>query len=137
MICFENIFPGLVRDQVLAGADLVVVSTNNSSFGDTPMSAQHLAFSTLRAVETGRWVVHAGISGISAFISPEGEVLQRTELFEPASPRMEVPLLDGTTMAMRLGSLVPGLAQMMAVAAMALVLGERVRARRTGTTEDD
>ena len=130
VICFENIFPMLVRDQVLAGADLIVVSTNNSSFGDTPMSAQHLAFSTLRAVETGRWVVHAGISGISAFISPDGEVLERTELFEPASPRMEVPLLDGTTMAMRLGSLVPGLAQLVAVAALALVLGERVRGRR-------
>lgn len=43
--CYESIFPGLVRDQVRAGAQVLVVSTNTASFGRTPASRQHLAFS--------------------------------------------------------------------------------------------
>lgn len=129
VICFENTFPDLVRDQVLAGADVLVVGTNNSSFGDGPMSRQHLAFSRLRAVETGRWVVHAGISGISGFVSPEGELSQATELFTPATPRMSVPLVDGLTPAMRLGGLVPWVAQALTAAAVAVLVVQAVRAR--------
>lgn len=101
VICFENTFPSLAIDQVRAGAEVLVVSTNNSSFGDTPMSRQHVAFSRVRAVETGRWIVHAGISGISAFVDPDGGVHQQTALFEPAAPRMEVPLVDEETVAVR------------------------------------
>lgn len=103
VICFENTFPHLARDQVVAGAEILVVSTNNSSFGDTPMSRQHLAFSQVRAVETGRWVLHAGISGISGLIDPAGNVRQRTGLFADAIIRADVPLLEATTPAVRLG----------------------------------
>lgn len=129
VICFENTFPALSHDQVRAGADLLVVSTNNSSFGDTAMSAQHLAFSELRAVETGRWVVHAGISGISAFISPEGEALQRTPLFTAGSPRREVPLVEGTTAATALSPAIAVLAQLGALAVLVVIAVGAVRRR--------
>lgn len=101
--CFESIFPEIARSQVLAGADVLLVSTNNASFGRTPASAQHLAFSQLRAVETGRWVLHAGISGISAVVDPRGGVSQQTELFEQAIVRADLPLIRGRTLAMRVG----------------------------------
>jgi apolipoprotein N-acyltransferase len=133
VICFENAFAALVRDQVRAGADVLVVSTNNSSFGDTPMSDQHLAHSRLRAVETGRWVVHAGLSGISAFISPTGEVHERTDLFRAASPRMQVPLVEGRTPAVRLGDAVPWLATALTGLGLAgAVLGGRGSRRDDG-----
>jgi apolipoprotein N-acyltransferase len=118
VICFENAFAHLVQDQVRAGADVLVVSTNNSSFGDTQMSAQHLAISRLRAVETGRWVVHAGLSGLSAFIDPEGRVHDVTQLFTPASPRREVPLVDATTPATAVGEGVPVAAAALTAAAL-------------------
>lgn len=130
VICFENGFGRLVRDQVLAGADVLVVATNNSSFGVSAMSAQHIALSQVRAVETGRWVVHAGISGISGFVSPDGVISQRTDLFEPASPRMDVPLIDGLTPAMRLGDAVPLTAQVLLVVALVVLLVARLRAPR-------
>ena len=101
--CYESLFPRLVRDQVRAGAQVLVVSTNNASYGRSPASRQHLAFSQVRAVETGRWVLHAGISGISAVVSPEGELSQQTELFEQAIVRADLPLVDGTTPYMRFG----------------------------------
>ncbi len=130
VICFENTFASLARDQVLAGADVLVVSTNNSSYGRSPMSAQHLAFSQLRAVETGRWVVHAGISGISGFIDPDGGVHQRTDLFEPVAIRMDVPLIEGLTPAMRVGDAVGLLAGLLlALAVLIPVVDHRLRRR--------
>ena len=116
VICFENTFPDLVHSQVRAGAEVLVVSTNNTSYGTTPMSRQHLAFSQLRAVETGRWVLHAGISGISGVIDPEGRVSQRTELFEEAIVRADLPLVDGLTPATRYGWLVAWLAWLLVAA---------------------
>ncbi|HUH08832.1 MAG TPA: apolipoprotein N-acyltransferase, partial [Egibacteraceae bacterium] len=82
--CFESIFPEIVHDQVRAGAQVLVVSTNTSSYGRTAASRQHLAFSQLRAVETGRWIMHTGISGISGVVDPEGRVTHQTELYERA-----------------------------------------------------
>lgn len=127
IVCFENTFPALARSQVREGADVLVVGTNNSSFGLTPMSAQHVAFSQVRAVETGRWVVHAGISGISAFISPEGKTFQETGQFVPAAIRMDVPLITALTPAMRLGDAVAYAAAIVLVAGLVFGIVERRR----------
>lgn len=116
--CYESVYPRLVHSQVRAGAQLLVVSTNNASFGRTPASRQHLAFSQLRAVETGRWVLHAGISGISAVIDPHGRVSQRTGLFEQAIVREQLPLVSGLTVATRTGDVVGTGALALATAAL-------------------
>ena len=126
--CFESVFSGVVLDQVRAGAEMLVVSTNNASFGRTAASRQHLAFSQLRAVETGRWVVHAGISGISALVDPTGDVSQRTELFRQAIVRADVPLVTATTPALWLApvlslALVIGLAGIVVLLSVARLRG--------------
>jgi apolipoprotein N-acyltransferase len=97
VICYENVFPDLVYSTVRAGAEVLVVSTNNASYGQTAMSRQHLAFSQLRAIETGRWILHAGLSGISGIVDPQGQVHQRTAQFEQAIVRGDLPLVSGTT----------------------------------------
>lgn len=132
VICFENTFPALTRSQVRAGAEILVVSTNNASFGFTAASRQHLAFSQLRAVESGRWVVHAGLSGISAVIDPWGRVSQQTGLFEQAIVRAEVPLIAGRTAYVHVGDLVgPASMGLSALGAGWLILGRTLaRPRR-------
>jgi apolipoprotein N-acyltransferase len=75
-ICFEVAYDSLLRDTVDRGADLLVVQTNNATFGFTDESAQQLAMSRLRAVEFGRTVVIAATSGISAVVGPDGSVVQ-------------------------------------------------------------
>lgn len=123
VICFENTYPELVAEQVRAGADLLVVSTNNTSFRGSAMSAQHLAFSRLRAIESGRWVLHAGLSGISAVIAPDGTVTQTTQQLTDAIVRADLPLVEGLTPAMRVAGWVGPLAGLVsALAALALVL---------------
>lgn len=100
VICFETLFGQLVRGNLLAGdapADLVVAVTNDASFGRGGEAAQHVAQSQLRALETGRWVVHAAISGESAFVDPDGLVHDRTELFEATTIRRTVTVTTGRT----------------------------------------
>jgi apolipoprotein N-acyltransferase len=85
VISFEGDFGSLVRARIDAGGRLLVVATNTSTWGDSWASEQHLAFSRVRAVENGVWVVHAAISGTSAFVSPAGDVRGQTPVGERAS----------------------------------------------------
>jgi apolipoprotein N-acyltransferase len=59
-----------------------VVATNKASFGDTPVSDQFIAMTSMRAAELGTPLVHAAITGRSAFIGADGEVQSRTDAFE-------------------------------------------------------
>jgi apolipoprotein N-acyltransferase len=83
VISFEGDFGHLVRDRVASGARLIVVATNTSTWERTWASAQHLAMSQVRAAENRVPVVHAALSGISAFVNFNGPVERRTDLYEP------------------------------------------------------
>lgn len=74
MICFESLFPDIASETTAEGAELLVVATNDSWFkNDIPLT-RHLAQSVLRAQETKRWLVQAGNTGMTAIISPTGEI---------------------------------------------------------------
>ncbi|MGI8616660.1 MAG: apolipoprotein N-acyltransferase [Actinomycetota bacterium] len=115
-ICFENSFPGLGRELVRQGAEFLVVLTNNAAYDETSASAQHLQMSRIRAIENGRWVVHAAVSGISAFVDPSGHTYRRTELFEPSLIRKTIRASDERTLYVRWGDWLP-------VASLALAIG--------------
>jgi apolipoprotein N-acyltransferase len=104
VICFEVVYDGLVSDVARRGAGLLVVQTNNATFGFTDESAQQLAMSRLRAVEHGRSVVIAATSGISAVIAPDGTVARRSALFTPAAFDLPIAQRTGTTLADRVRS---------------------------------
>ncbi|MCA1830983.1 MAG: apolipoprotein N-acyltransferase, partial [Actinobacteria bacterium] len=104
VICFESTYPGLVRTLVRRGAQLVVVTTNDASFGNSPAAEQHLQMSRMRAIESGRAVVHDAISGISAIVMPDGRVVESAARWERAVLRAELPLTDGQTPYTRFGS---------------------------------
>jgi len=81
-ISWEVFFGGRVNEGVARGASFVINPTNGSSYTWTILQSQQVASSRLRAVEQGRWVVQAAPTGFSAFVSPSGEVLQRTKVSE-------------------------------------------------------
>ncbi len=128
--CFESLFPAVVRSNVMAGpepAGLVLTLTNDASFRESGQPEQHLAQSRMRAIESGRWVVHVAISGVTAFVDPDGTVHDRTEPFTLATVRRDVPLAAGVTPYLVVGDVVGGAgAVMVAVAA----LGSLPRRRR-------
>jgi len=82
LICFEGIFPELARAAVDRGALVLVQITNDGWFGNTAAPAQHLQIAAVRAIETRRHLIRAANTGYSAFISPWGEIEERTELFK-------------------------------------------------------
>jgi len=106
-ICFENIFPALDRELVRQGAEFLVVLTNNASYAETAASAQHLQMSRMRAIENGRWVVHAAVSGISAFIDTRGRTYEETQLFQPGTIRRTISASSERTPFVRFGDWLP------------------------------
>jgi apolipoprotein N-acyltransferase len=81
LICFEVIFPELVRHFVRHGAQFLVNITNDAWFGYSPASYQHLTMVVFRAVENRLPIVRAANTGISAVIDPTGRLSQQTDLF--------------------------------------------------------
>ena len=80
LVCFDSIFPELARSSVNAGANILVVVTNDSWYKDSIGIYQHNAQSVLRAVENNRYVIRSANTGISSFISPVGEILAKTQV---------------------------------------------------------
>jgi apolipoprotein N-acyltransferase len=72
-VCYEAIFPGLVRDLARDAAFMVNI-TNDAWFGGSAAPRQHLAMAALRAAENRRWLVRAANTGISAIVDPWGRV---------------------------------------------------------------
>jgi apolipoprotein N-acyltransferase len=103
VICYEGIFPALVRDFVNGGARLLVNMTNDGWFGRTSGPWQHLAMYPFRAVEHRTAVVRAANTGVSAFIAPSGQIIRRTRLYERVTLAERLPLRRGLTLYARLG----------------------------------
>ena len=131
-ICYENSFPSIDREMTREGAGFLTVVINNASYGRTAASEQHLQMSRLRAVENARWVVHAAVSGISAFIDERGHVVDSRGLFEPATMRAMVRTSDRRTLYTRLGDWVPWGSVLLVLGLLALPRGRRRPLRRPG-----
>jgi apolipoprotein N-acyltransferase len=97
VISWEVFFDDRARDGVVHGAEFILNPTNGSSYTGTELQTQQVASSRLRALETGRWIVQAAPTGFSAFISPNGKVLDRTKISEATTRTRSVPLRRGRT----------------------------------------
>lgn len=130
-ICFEVVVDDLMRQTVLEGAEVVLVPTNNATFGFTDESVQQLAASRVKSIELGRSVVHISTVGVSGLVLPDGQVVDRTELFTQDILSGQIPRRTELTWAVRLGPW----PERAAVAALALlVAGTLVRRDRVGRT---
>lgn len=103
IICFEVGIDDVIHDSIKNGAEILFVQTNNSTFGPTNESIQQLAMSRLRAIETGRAVMHVSTVGVSGTYTPTGVELERTEHFTSAQMLQELPLRSSITPAVWLG----------------------------------
>lgn len=74
-VCYEVVYPWIARNHVLSGADVLFTVTNDAWYGTMGARRQHWQAAVLRAVETGRPLVRAAITGISGAVDPAGRVL--------------------------------------------------------------
>jgi len=85
LICYEIIFPGLVREFVDNGANALVTITNDAWFGRTAAPYQHFSMAVFRAVENRVPVVRAANTGISGFIDNRGRIINKSDIFVEAA----------------------------------------------------
>ncbi|HEY0407929.1 MAG TPA: apolipoprotein N-acyltransferase [Pyrinomonadaceae bacterium] len=105
-ICFESAFPSIARRFTQDGADVLINISNDGYLGQTPVMRQHLANTIFRAVENARPVVRVTNTGITAFITPGGEVRDATDGFQTAARSWTVrPATNGQTFYTRHGDL--------------------------------
>jgi apolipoprotein N-acyltransferase len=97
LICYEGIFPELSREYKARGANLLVNITNDAWFGRTSAPYQHLSMTVFRAVENRIYFLRSANTGISAIISPTGQIIKKTGLFERSVLRGSVKFLDRKT----------------------------------------
>ena len=141
-ICFEVAYDGLMRDSVRAAGSqdsLILVQTNNATFGYTDESEQQFAISRIRAIEHGRSVVHVSTVGVSGFVAPDGTVTQGTDLFTAAQAVGRPVLRNETTPADRIGAtpeVLSGAVLLLLVLAAAAV-GRRARVAGTEPPAED
>ncbi len=134
-ICFEVAYDDLVRASVTHDPrmpSVLVVQTNNATFGYTAESEQQFAISRLRAIEHDRAVVHVSTVGVSGFISPDGHEKPQSRLFTPYAAVADVPLESGLTIADRIGR-APEYA---ATAGLLIAMAFGLRRRRDPTPPD-
>jgi apolipoprotein N-acyltransferase len=104
MVCFESAFPDMSRHLAEDGADVLLAQSSTSTFQQSWAPAQHASLGALRAAETGRPMVHATLTGVSAVYGPGGERVGPRLGTDTAAARVyEVPLAHGTTPYVRFG----------------------------------
>jgi apolipoprotein N-acyltransferase len=150
VICYEVGFDPLVRSEVTAGANLLVVQSNDADFeidGQSGESSQQVAMARLRAIENDRAVVYVSTTGESAIIAPDGRVITGSGLWQQAILIARVPLVSYRTLATRIGSWPEYVIIALTVLALAFAAGMGLRATgsmrwsrlrsgtRIGTTE--
>jgi apolipoprotein N-acyltransferase len=118
-----------VRD----GGTLIVNPTNGSSYTGTILQSQQVASSRLRSIENGRWVVQVSPTGFSAFVSPDGDVFDRTAVSEQKVVTRAVPLFSGRTWYSDIGDIPFLLLVMLAFGVSWIVPGRALLERRRVT----
>ena len=96
-VCYESVYGEYYTDYIRKGARAMTIITNDAWWGDTPGYRQHLSYASLRAIETRRAIARCANTGISAIISPSGEIMQPTPWWEQAVIKGQIPLRDDIT----------------------------------------
>ena len=125
-ICYEVVYPWLIRGFVLGGSELLVTITNDAWYGTTSAAYQHWEQASLRAVEQGRYLVRAANTGITGIVDPYGRVIARTRLFETEVVTGDVRWNTGRTLYATIGDLIAWIS----LVVMMLIAFAGVRMRR-------
>jgi apolipoprotein N-acyltransferase len=133
VISWEVFFGNRARDGIGHGGTFILNPTNGSSYSGTILQSQQIASSRLRAIENGRWVVQVSPTGFSAFVSPSGEVFERTAVSEQKVIVRTIDLDSGRTWYSHLGDLPWELLVLVALLASWIVPGRAWLANRRVT----
>lgn len=98
LICFEVAWGQLAKDVIDQGADVIIVQTNNATYGLTTQLPQQFNIAKLRAIESQKQVLTVATSGISGLVDKNGKVLWEVDEFTSASEALDLKLYPGSTL---------------------------------------
>jgi apolipoprotein N-acyltransferase len=122
-ICYEVVYPSLIRQSVAAGSELLTTITNDGWYGDSSAPYQHFALASMRAIEQGRYLARAANTGISGVVDPYGRVVRASGIFEQVGLVEEVRLLSERTIYSVIGDSIAYVS--IAVVGLALIVSRR------------
>ena len=102
-ICYESVYGDFFAGFVRNGANFMLIITNDGWWGDTPGYKQHMAYASLRAIETRRSIARSANTGISGFINQRGEISKKTPYWEEAVINKSINKNDEITFYVRYG----------------------------------
>jgi apolipoprotein N-acyltransferase len=106
-ICYEIIFPNLVRKFVKKGGDFLVTITNDGWYGMSSAPYQHFAIAAVRAVENRRFLLRSATTGISGIVDPYGRILSRSEMMTQVYLTETIAPMNTLTLYTRYGDFLP------------------------------
>jgi apolipoprotein N-acyltransferase len=138
-ICFELAYDKTIYGSMIGGAQVMMVQSNNATYGGTGQIEQQFAITRARAMETRREIAVATTNSVSGFITRDGSVAMRTHEFTAQSVVVEMPLRSGLTPAVRVAPwLERGFALVAVLACLTALVGglrSSIRARDVGAAD--
>jgi apolipoprotein N-acyltransferase len=132
VICFELAYDQTIYRSITGGAQVLMVQSNNATYGGTGQIEQQFAITRARAMETRREIAVATTNSVSGFITRDGAIAIRTQEFTAQSMVVEMPLRNALTPAIRVAPwLERGLALVAVLACLAALLGGTRRPARS------
>lgn len=124
-ICYEVVYPHLIREAVLNGSELLTTITNDAWYGRSSAPYQHFELASMRAIEQGRYLARAANTGISGLVDPYGRPVVATRVFEEAVVTVEARFLQSRTLYARIGDAVAIASSIVTLAVITWLLGTR------------
>jgi|CXWL01.1.fsa_nt_gi apolipoprotein N-acyltransferase len=118
-ICYEVVYPALIREAVLNGSELLTTITNDAWYGRSSAPYQHFALASMRAIEQGRYLARAANTGISGVVDPYGRVVRASGVFEQIGMVENVRFIRSRTVYSRIGDVAAYLAMLVTLLALA------------------
>lgn len=129
-ICYEAVYPEVVRRLNALGAKFLVTITNDAWFGPTAAPYQHWDQVAIRAIENRRWVARAANTGISGIIDPLGRTVQATDIYVEAAAVGTVYAMDTVSLYQRTGDLFPYVNVVLYVGLLLIMAARQLLARK-------
>ncbi len=131
-ICFESIFPDLIRKFIVRGSRFIVVITNDVWFGPNESPIQHAMISVMRAIEFHRPVVRCANTGVTMIIDEYGRIVDRTSTFERTILAGAVAERSSSTFYLRHGNVFSAACFLVSILSLIAYLILSVRTGRRG-----
>jgi apolipoprotein N-acyltransferase len=125
-ICYEIVYPGLVRAAVLDGSRLLTTITNDAWYGYSSAPYQHFLQASMRAIEQGRYLARAANTGISGVVDPYGRIVSQSRIFERTTLVNDVRMIDARTVYGTIGDACAYACALVTLAALGLAYRSRL-----------